>query len=95
MQTLKLSYESASIRTQANRFNNHPANKADSLLDLFPKPQYFQVHFQHIHETNHQLQEELAQLKASVAQVDEKLDRLLALLSGKCVMGQYCSGCTG
>ncbi|MEQ1546205.1 hypothetical protein [Methyloglobulus sp.] len=83
MQILKLSYEPA----RANRLNNHPAKKDDSLLGLFPKPQYFQVHFQHLHEHNQQLHEELAQLKDTVAKTDEKLGRLLALLSGKSVMG--------
>ncbi len=83
MQTLKLSFEPKSATALKGRYSE----KDDGLIDLFPKPQYFQVHFQHIHENNQQLHEELAQLKASVAQVDEKLDRLLALLGDKCLIG--------
>jgi hypothetical protein len=52
----------------------------DDLIDLFPQPRYFQVHFQHIHENAHDLQDKLVQLKDYVAKVDEKIDRVLALL---------------
>ena len=82
MQTLKLSHEHKSPHAQANSDNGHFAKKDDCLLKLFPKPQYFQVHFQHLHEHNQQLHEELAQLKDTVAQLDEKLGRLPALLGG-------------
>jgi hypothetical protein len=78
MQTLKLSQALTSAAALKDRYSW----KDNGLIDLFPKPQYFQVHFQHTHENTHQLQDELLQLKASVAQVDEKLERLLALLSG-------------
>ncbi len=84
MQTLKLSFEPKSAKVLKGRYSV----KDNGWIGLFPKPQYFQVHFQHLHENNHQLQEELAQLKASVARVDEKLGRVLALLSSKSVMGQ-------
>ncbi|MGZ5050183.1 MAG: hypothetical protein ACXWF8_09250 [Methylobacter sp.] len=53
----------------------------DDLIGLFPLPRYFQVHFQHVHERSHDLQNELDQLKAYVAQVDEKLERVIALLT--------------
>jgi hypothetical protein len=83
MQTLQHSPASIRPPAQANRGNNdRHAKNADDLIDCYPRPRYFQVHFQHLHEHNHQLQDELAQLKASVAQVDEKLGRLLALLGG-------------
>ncbi|NOU21245.1 MAG: hypothetical protein HOO93_05555 [Methyloglobulus sp.] len=84
MQQLKLSSAPDSVTALKNRYSG----KDDSLLELFPKPQYFQVHFQNLHEHNQQLHEELAQLKDTVAKTDEKLGRLLALLSGKSVMGQ-------
>lgn len=84
MQTLKLSFEPKSATALKGRYSG----KDDDLIEQYPKPQYFQVHFQHIHENNQQHHEELAQLKASVAQVDEKLGRLLALLSSKSVTGQ-------
>ena len=83
MQTLQHSPASTRPPAQANRANNdRHAKNADNLIDCYPRPSYFQVHFQHLHEHNQQLHEELAQLKASVAQVDEKLGRLLAPLGG-------------
>jgi hypothetical protein len=63
------------------KLKGQPSNKTDDLVANFPSPRYFQVHFQHIHENNHQLRSELAQLKDSVAQADNKIERLLALLS--------------
>jgi len=60
----------------------HNSIKAeDDLIDLFPQPRYFQVHFQHVHENTHDLRGELAQLKDYVTKVDEKLERVIALLS--------------
>jgi allophanate hydrolase subunit 1 len=63
------------------RLQDQPSTKTDNLVDCFPSPRYFQVHFQHIHENNLQLRNELAQLKDSVAQTDKKIERFLALLS--------------
>jgi len=65
----------------AMNIQNDPINKDDDLIDSFPKPRYFQAHFQHIHENTHHLQNELAQLKSAIAQADKKIERLLALLS--------------
>ena len=64
MQTLKLSQAHKSSHAQANRADNnrHLSSDDDGLIDLYPKPQYFQ----HIHEYSPQLQDELVQLKASV-----------------------------
>jgi hypothetical protein len=82
MQTLKLSQAHTRAFAQTNRAdNNRHLSNDDDLIDLFPKPRYFQVHFQHIHEHNQQLQDELMQLKGTVAHLDEKLGCLLALLS--------------
>ncbi|MGZ5054011.1 MAG: hypothetical protein ACXWAT_03585 [Methylobacter sp.] len=53
----------------------------DEPINLFPQPRYFQVHFQHVHENAHDLRGELAQLKDYVTKVDEKLERVMALLS--------------
>ena len=78
MQTLNLSPESNSSVIPKER-----RTKDVDLIDLFPQPRYFQVHFQHIHENVYLLQNELTQLKDQVAQVDDKLGRLLALLSAQ------------
>ncbi len=80
MQALKLSHKSISEHAQASHAQLAYTKLSDGLIDLFPKPRYFQVHFQYLHENNVQLQLELKQLKTSVAQVDEKIERLLAML---------------
>lgn len=63
-------------------------HEGDDLLDLFPLPRYFQIHFQHVHENSRDIQAQMVQLKEYVRQVDVKLDRLTAILntlSGKCL----------
>jgi Mg2+ and Co2+ transporter CorA len=77
MQTLKLSQ----VLNSEPALTDGYSDKDDDLSDRSPKPQYFQVHFQHIHENIHQLQDELVQLKDAVAHLDEKLERLLAVLN--------------
>jgi hypothetical protein len=79
MQTVKLSLAPKSAAALKSRYSG----KDDGLINPFPKPQYFQVHFEHLHENTSQLQAELAQIKDTVAHLDEKLGRLLALLSDK------------
>jgi hypothetical protein len=81
MKTLKLVQESKGVKLPAKTSKNRDVKKDDDLIDLFPLPRYFQVHFQHVHENTHDLQGELVQLKDYVAKVDEKLERLMALLS--------------
>jgi hypothetical protein len=67
-------------------------NEEDDLIDLFPLPRYFQVHFEHIHDNthdvqgklnylNHDVKSQLEQLKQTLATVEDKLDRFIALLS--------------
>ncbi len=80
MENLKLVQKSKSVKIPAKASKNRNIKKDDDLIDLFPLPRYFQVHFQHVHENTHDLQGELVQLKDYVAKVDEKLERLMALL---------------
>jgi hypothetical protein len=77
MEKLKLVQKSKSIKL----LKKPDIKTEDDLIDLFPLPRYFQVHFQHVHENVHDLQGELVQLKDYVAKVDEKLERLIALLN--------------
>jgi hypothetical protein len=79
MQTVKLSLAPKS----AAALNVRYSGKDDGLINPFPKPQYFQVHFEHLHENTRQLQAELTPLKDTMAHFDEKLGRLLALLVDK------------
>ena len=81
METLKLVQKTKREKILANLPKNRRVEIDDDLIDLFPLPRYFQVHFQHTHENTHELKSELSQLKDYVAKVDEKLGRLLALLS--------------
>lgn len=55
-------------------------NKNDDLIDLFPLPRYFQVHFTHIHENTEVAQHKLDQLKQTLTKLETKLDRFIALL---------------
>lgn len=81
MKTLELVQKSKGIKIPENMPKDRSIKSDDDLIDLFPLPRYFQVHFQHVHENTHDLQGELVQLKDYVAKVDEKLERLMALLS--------------
>lgn len=56
-------------------------HEGDDLMDLFPLPRYFQVHFQHVHENSHEIRAQIVQLREYVTQVEMKLDRLTALLN--------------
>jgi hypothetical protein len=80
MNTLKLIQKSKYDKIHKNKHKERSVTIDDNLIDLFPLLRYFQVHFQHIHENTHDLQGKLAQLKDYVAKVDEKLERLMALL---------------
>lgn len=81
MNALKLIQKSKTDPITVRPPKNRSIEKDDDLIDLFPLPRYFQVHFQHAHENSRDLQGELAQLKGYVAKVDEKLERLMLLLS--------------
>ena len=81
METLKLVQKTKREKILANLPKNRRVEIDDDLIDLFPLPRYFQVHFQHTHENTDKLKSELSQLKDYVDKVDEKLERLLALLS--------------
>ena len=78
METLKLVQK---FKNENLPKTNRCLKAEDDLIGLFPQSRYFQVHFQHVHENAHDLQGELVQLRNYVAKVDEKLDRLMELLS--------------
>lgn len=92
MTTLKLLQEEQKNKCEPSKAStNRSIQKNDDLIDLFPLPKYFQVHFQHIHDNthdvqdklnhlNHDLQNQLDQLKQALAQVEGKLDRFIAIL---------------
>jgi len=81
MKTLKLAQEAKDVKKSVKTPGRRRVKADDDLIDLFPLPRYFQVHFQHVHENTHDLQGELLELKDYVAKVDAKLERLMALLS--------------
>lgn len=80
MSELKLSQEPKLKPRPPRLSSKRSLHKDDDLIDLFPLPRYFQIHFQHIHDKADNIQNELTQLKQHVAAVDAKLDHLLALL---------------
>ena len=80
------------LKPHGNHENNSRTKKEDDLIDLFPLPRYFQVHFEHIHDNthdvqgklnhlNHDIQSQLDQIKQTLANVEGKLDRFIMLLS--------------
>jgi hypothetical protein len=82
MTTPKLAQERKNWRHAAFKIlKERRMQEEDDLLDLFPLPQYFQVHFQHVHENAKDIQAKMIQLREYVTQVDVKLDRLTALLN--------------
>jgi hypothetical protein len=81
MKTLKLVLQSNTDKIQTKHHKNRRIEPDDDLIELFPQPHYFQVHFQHMHENTHELKSELAKLRDYVATVDKKLERLMVLLS--------------
>ncbi|WP_432742695.1 hypothetical protein ABXJ76_18310 [Methylobacter sp. G7] len=81
MKALKLVQKYKTEKITAKTPKDRSVKKDDDLIDLFPLPRYFQVHFQHVHENTHDLKGELAQLKDYVAKVDDKLERMMTLLS--------------
>ena len=62
---------------QAERLSN------EELLDLFPLPRYFQVHFSHLHEILDQTKTQIDELKKDNKRLEEKLDRLLSVLASE------------
>jgi hypothetical protein len=81
MEALKLVQASKTDKIQAKHPENRRIEIDDDLIELFPLPSYFQVHFQHMHENIHECKSEVAELKEHVAKVDDKLERLMSLLS--------------
>jgi hypothetical protein len=84
-------YKHTNELTRSVNHETRSIKKEDDLIDLFPLPRYFQVHFEHIHDNthdvqgklthlNHDIQSQLDQLKQSLAQMEGKLDRFIALL---------------
>ena len=80
MSALKLYQEPRRGKTRAMIPKDRNLTIEDDLIDLFPLPRYFQVHFEHIHQNNRVVNGELEQLRQAIAKVDEKMERLLALL---------------
>jgi predicted RNase H-like nuclease (RuvC/YqgF family) len=58
----------------------HKIRKDDDLIDLFPLPRYFQVHFEYLHENNQALRDQVKQLQQTLAELEAKLDRFIVLL---------------
>ncbi|MGR9051153.1 MAG: hypothetical protein ACU84J_00750 [Gammaproteobacteria bacterium] len=57
---------------------------SEELLELFPLPRYFQIHFGHIHDNAEAAKHQLNELKESLDRVEKKLDRLLASMAQGC-----------
>lgn len=51
------------------------------LIESFPMPRYFQVHFEHVHSNVETMHKEIIQLRLYAVQLEEKLDKALDLLN--------------
>lgn len=80
MSTIYLSPPSKAKRSAIKKAKQNTQQEPDDLLAAFPLPRYFQIHFQHIHERNENIHQELAELKHYVSQLESRLDELLMLL---------------
>jgi hypothetical protein len=81
MSALNLSHQHKVTRPAVQTPQQCELNEHDDLLQSFPLPRYFQVHFQHIHERTDDVYQELAELKNYVNKLETKLDALLMLLA--------------
>jgi hypothetical protein len=81
MTTSKLAQERKRSSKPPKMPEERRVHEGDDLLDLFPLPRYFQVHFQHVHENAKDIQAQMIQLREYVTQVDVKLERLTTLLN--------------
>ncbi len=51
------------------------------LIESFPMPRYFQIHFEHVHSNVETMHKEIIQLRQYAVQLEEKLDKALDLLN--------------
>lgn len=80
MSAIYLSPKSKPKRSANKKAKKIEQQERDDLLAVFPLPRYFQIHFQHIHERNENIHQELCDLKHKANQLESRLDELLMLL---------------
>ena len=89
---LEYSKEPNKKRPAFSKPDKRSLSNHDDLIDLFPLPRYFQIHFAHLHEANQALQNQihtldsgllnqLDNIKQTLTAVEEKMDRFIALLN--------------
>ncbi len=81
MSALNLSQQHKVKRQLVKTSQQYERENHDNLLESFPLPKYFQVHFQQIHERTDDVHQELAALKEYVHRLETKLDLLIKLLT--------------
>ncbi len=81
MSALNLSQQHKVKRQLVKNSQQYEREDHDNLLESFPLPKYFQVHFQQIHERTDDVYQELAELKDYVYRLEIKLDLLIKLLT--------------
>ncbi len=82
MTTLKQSqdYKPKKAVTPLVNADKRSIKKDDDLIDLFPLPRYFQIHFEHVHDNARDMQGKIDLLTQTLAKVEAKLDRFITLL---------------
>lgn len=62
---------------QAEHNYDFDAFEIEELLEQFPLPRYFQIHFNHVHENCEQVKQQFHELTQRAERIEQKLDRLL------------------
>lgn len=87
MEALKLVQEQKSNITDISKrpeaVNDYSQLSELELINLFPLPRYFQIHFQHLHDNIETLKADTQSLKRSVLEMNTKLDLLLQHVSSE------------
>jgi hypothetical protein len=78
---LRLEQKKESRRRAKRRDQTKVAWDSNELLESFPLPQYFQVHFSHVHKNLEETSRQIDELRRSIIRLEQKLDRLLALMT--------------
>lgn len=59
---------------------NFDALSEKEILQLFPLPRYFQIHYSYMHENSAHMKSTLKNMTQQAERIEQKLDRLLAMI---------------
>jgi len=62
---------------------NFDALSEKEILQLFPLPRYFQIHYSYMHENSAHMKSTLKNMTRQAERIEQKLDRLLATIQAE------------